>query len=220
MAITVDYIPTKDVDLATWCANFTKHVTENAVLWSIPPEEVSELQTLSNSFIELQAQADSPSRNAIIVTNKKGARVKLVAKIRKLSSFRLKNPVITDAQRIAMGLHVHKTKYTKMSAPPTRPEIEFEVRDIRRLAVVFRDQGSASKAKPYGVVGAMIAYAVLDTPPASPDALTNNVLATRTPCILGFTEMERGKTVYIVACWQNRKGVKGPWSNIEKTVVP
>jgi hypothetical protein len=80
--------------------------------------------------------------------------------------------------------------------------------------------GSKSNAKPYGVNGAVIVYAVLDAPPADVSALTRSVLATRTPHILEFTEEERGKTVYVAICWQNEKGEKGPWSEIESAIVP
>jgi hypothetical protein len=50
--------------------------------------------------------------------------------------------------------------------------------------------------------------------------LTRSVLATRTPHILEFTEEERGKTVYVAICWQNEKGEKGPWSEMESAIVP
>ena len=80
--------------------------------------------------------------------------------------------------------------------------------------------GSNSKAKPYGTTGAIIACAVLDAPPAHPGALTRSILATRTPYILEFTEEERGKTVFIAICWQNKKGERGPWSEIESAIVP
>jgi hypothetical protein len=68
--------------------------------------------------------------------------------------------------------------------------------------------------------GAVIVYAVLAEPPADPDALTRSVLATRTPHVFEFTEEERGKTVYVAICWQNEKGEKGPWSEIESAIVP
>ncbi|MDR0751261.1 MAG: hypothetical protein LBF12_01545, partial [Christensenellaceae bacterium] len=68
--------------------------------------------------------------------------------------------------------------------------------------------------------GAVIAYAVLDAPPADVSALIRSVLATRTPHILEFTEEERGKTVYVAICWQNEKGERGPWSEIESAIVP
>jgi hypothetical protein len=50
--------------------------------------------------------------------------------------------------------------------------------------------------------------------------LTNSVLATRTPHILEFTELDRGKTVYIAMRWQNKKGHKGPPSEIQSAIIP
>jgi hypothetical protein len=115
---------------------------------------------------------------------------------------------------------VHDTTPTTIPVPKTRPELDIDVLDFRRLKVLFHDMGSKSNAKPYGVNGAVIVYAVLDAPPADVSALTRSVLATRTPHILEFTEEERGKTVYVAICWQNEKGEKGPWSEIESAIVP
>ncbi|MDR2139872.1 MAG: hypothetical protein LBP50_10030 [Tannerella sp.] len=220
MSVRSDYIPKKDSELVPWSANFTAQVTANASAWGIPSGEISGLQKAGESFAALQAKADSPAKTSVIVAEKNAARRTLVNIIRTLAGFRLKNPVITDAQRVALGLHVRTSTYTATTVPHTRPELEIEVVDFRRLKLLFRDMGSRSRAKPGGVNGAVVAYAVLDAPPASPEALTRNVLATRTPYMLEFTEDERGKTVYVALCWQNVKGQRGPWSEIGSAVVP
>jgi hypothetical protein len=216
----VDYIPSKDSELVAWSANFTEQVAENAPSWGIPPDEVTALQTADTTFATLQKQADSPARTTVIVAEKNAARKRLENNIRMLASFRLKNPIITDAQRIALGLHVRDTTHTSIIVPTTRPELDIKVVDFRRLKIIFRDMGSKSRAKPYGIIGAVILYAVLDSPPADVNALTRSILATRSPYILEFTEEERGKTVYIAICWQNEKGERGPWSEIESAIVP
>jgi hypothetical protein len=215
-----DYIPQKDSELVAWSANFTTQIANNLAAWGIPKQEVTDLQTANANFATLHAQADSPTKNKIIVAEKNAARKVLVGLIRGLVNFRLKNPVITGAQRIAMGLHTYDTTPSKVPVPTSRPELDIDVFDVRRLKVHFHDINSADKAKPYGTNGAIIAYAVLDTPPASPNDLTRDVLATRTPHILEFTEQERGKTVYVAICWQNKKGEKGPYSEIESAIVP
>jgi hypothetical protein len=215
-----DYIPHKDSELVPWSANFTAGVAVNASTWGISPDEVANLQTADAAFATLHAQADSPAKTSIIVAEKNAARKTLVAEIRALVDFRLKNPIITDAQRIALGLHVRDTTPTTIKAPTSRPELDIDVFDVRRLKAAFHDMGSDNKAKPYGTNGAIIAYAVLDAPPADVNALTRSVLAIRTPHILEFTEEERGKTVYVVICWQNEKGERGPWSEIESAIVP
>lgn len=215
-----DYIPSKDSELVPWSANFTAQVAKNAEVWSIPSDEVSALQTADAAFAALYAKADSPAKTTVIVAEKNAARKTLEGVIRTLAGFRLKNPVITDAQRIALGLHVRDATPTTIPVPATCPKLGIAVVDFRRLKASFHDQGSRSKAKPYGVNGAVIIYAVLDAPPADHSALTRSVLATRTPHILEFAEEERGKKVYIAVCWQNEKGEKGPWSEIESAIVP
>jgi hypothetical protein len=215
-----DYIPQRDSELVAWSANFSSQVSLNAPMWEIPPHEADDLRMAADTFAALHAQADSPAKTSIIVAEKNAARDALITIIRTLAGFRLKNPVITDAQRIALGLHVHDTTPTTIPVPKTRPELDIDVLDFRRLKVLFHDMGSKSTAKPYGVNGAVIIYAVLDAPPADVSALTRSVLATRTPHILEFTEEERGKTVYVAICWQNEKGEKGPWSEIESAIVP
>jgi hypothetical protein len=215
-----DYIPRKDAEIVSWSANFSAQVATNAAVWEIPYNEVTDLQNATALFATLQAQAGSPAKTSIIVAQKDAARKNLVGIIRAMAGFRLKNPIITDAQRRALGLRVRDAKPSSIKPPHTRPELDIDVVDVRRLAVNFRDMGSKSKARPYGVNGALIKHATLDTPPADHDALTRTVLATRTPHILEFTEEERGETVYVVICWQNEKGELGPWSEIESAIVP
>jgi hypothetical protein len=215
-----DYIPHQDAELVAWCANFSVILAANAPAWNIPLEEVADLQSAVAAFTTLQKQADSPAKNSIIVAEKNAVRHTLVAKIRAMVGFRLRNPEITDAKRIELGLHVRDTTPSPIPVPTTRPEFDIEVVDVRRLRVAFHDMGSDSKAKPYGINGAVFIYSVLDAPPADHSALTRSLLATRTPHILEFTEEERGKTVYLAICWQNEKGEKGPWSEIESAIVP
>ena len=215
-----DYIPKKDAELVAWSDNFYGKIASAAPAWNIPAEEVNALYAAKNAFATLHTQADSPLKNSVIVAKKNAARAVLETKIRELVGFRLKNPIITDADRVALGLHVRDTKPTNIPAPKSRPELDIDVVDFRRLKVIFHDLGSESKAKPYGVIGAVLLYAVLDTPPADVNALTRSVLATRTPYTLEFTEEERGKTLYVAICWQNEKGERGPWSEIESAIVP
>jgi hypothetical protein len=215
-----DFIPRKGADLVTWSANFTAKVIENASEWSIPEEEVNSLKTATAEFAALHAQADSPVKNMIIVAKKNAARTALITEIRKLAGFRLRNPIITDTQRTALGLHVHDATQSNIPVPKSRPEFEIDVLDIRLLKVTFRDLGKSGRAKPYGVSGAIIAYEVLDAPPAGTETLARTVLATRTPHILEFLESDRGKTVYIALRWQNQKGERGPWSEILKAIIP
>ncbi|MDR2120815.1 MAG: hypothetical protein LBP64_08070 [Tannerella sp.] len=215
-----DYLSRKDSELVIWGDNFVNLANTNATAWGIPKDEITALQTAQTEFKTLQAKADSPAKTSIIVAEKNASRKRLVTKIRAMVDFRMKNPVITDAQRIALGLHVQDKTHTPIPAPHASPALRLTVQALRRISAEFRDPSIAGKAKPYGVNGAVIVYAVLAAPPANPDALAHSVLATRTPHTLEFAEEERGKTVYVAACWQNEKGQKGPWSEIESAIIP
>ncbi|MDR0704652.1 MAG: hypothetical protein LBF88_06640 [Planctomycetaceae bacterium] len=215
-----DYLPAKDSELVVWSKNFLTLILANAEAWSINQTETRALQTAVTNFQTLQAQADSPAKNSIIVKQKNDAKKILKEKISELVNFRLKNPVITDAQRISLGLHIRDPKPSPIPVPTTIPEMNFELAGVRRLAVPFHDSGSSTKAKPYGVNGAVILYAVLSTPPKSIKDLNQSVLATRTPHIFEFEEEDRGKIVYFAICWQNEKGERGPCSEIVSTIIP
>jgi hypothetical protein len=215
-----DYIPRKNAELAAWSANFLSKIEAYAEEWYISAEEVERLETAVDDFTLLFKQSDSPSRSPIIMAQRNAAAKRLIAVIRALVGFKLKNPVITPAQRVSLGLRVHDTRVSAIPPPSTRPEFDILVHDVRRLKILFRDMGAARLARPYGTNGAVIAYAVLEAEPPSIEALKASVLATRTPYVMEFAERERGKKLYAALCWQNKKGEKGPWSNIASAIIP
>jgi hypothetical protein len=62
--------------------------------------------------------------------------------------------------------------------------------------------------------------AVLDTPPASRAELTQSSFDTHSPFRLTFDENQRGQALYYCLCWENTRGEKGPYSPIEKAIIP
>jgi hypothetical protein len=108
--------------------------------------------------------------------------------------------VVSEADKIALGNKPHNPP-SPIPDPPTRPEFIIKILDIMRLAIHFWDQGSTSKAKPYGIDGAVIYWAILDHVPSGIEELINSVLATRTPHVLEFTEHDRGKTAQKLCFW-------------------
>ncbi|MDR2729907.1 MAG: hypothetical protein LBB81_03300 [Treponema sp.] len=215
-----DFIPAKESVLITWADNFVTWIGEYAGDLDIPAAEVNKLKIAVNFFKSTHEQARSPDRTPVIIATKDGAKRDMVAKIRAMVRFRLQNPAVTDAMRIQLGLRARDTIMTTIPVPTTRPEFSFVVRDLRRVLVRFQDQGSDTRARPYGINGAVISYDVLDVPPADPEHLTRTTLATRTPYTLEFAEEERGRTLYAALQWQNEKGERGPWSEIQNTVIP
>jgi hypothetical protein len=75
-------------------------------------------------------------------------------------------------------------------------------------------------AKPYGVRGAELAWAILPAPPKSQADLTHSAFDTRSPYIFEFDIPEVGQILYVCARWENTTGKKGPWGTIKSAVIP
>jgi hypothetical protein len=131
------------------------------------------------------------------------------------------HPAVTNAERDECRVHNDDTTRTPIGVPKTRPEFNIEVKDIRTLSIPFHDQGTESRAIPYGLDGAVIRSVVMDRPATSVTELTRkSVLATSSPYTMVFTDEERGKIVSVALTWQNEKGEEGKSSEIQWAVIP
>ena len=130
------------------------------------------------------------------------------------------NTKVTDEERKEMGITGRSTRRTPVLPPTTYPDFTVDTGTIRRLTINFRNHNSKNKAKPAGVSGAVIRWAMLDAAPEGLEALINSELDTATPFTLDFVDNQRGKRVYFCLAWQNTKGEKGPWSEIGVAIVP
>jgi hypothetical protein len=88
------------------------------------------------------------------------------------------------------------------------------------VEIHFRDADSDRKAKPAGVHGVEVAWAVLDATPENWEELTHSSFDTHTPLVLSFERDQRGKTLYFALRWENTTGEKGHWSDIQSAIIP
>jgi hypothetical protein len=137
------------------------------------------------------------------------------------TGFLKESPLVTDDDLVAMGLPKRNTERVPSPIAETYPESHVDTGTIRRLAIHFYDQGKMkSKAKPKGQHGAEICWVISDTPIVDVSDLTHSAFDTKTPFILEFQGHERGKTVYFCLRWENTRGEKGPWSEVQSAVIP
>jgi hypothetical protein len=220
--MSTDYIPHKDLEFNQWVTVYVTYVTSHATKFNLPAAVTTNLTVLKDVWDEKYARAEAPeTRTKAVIKEKDKAREALVAKVRQTNSEYLTfSHLVTDADRDNMGLPIHKTTRTPVPPPTKFPEYEVGTSVIRQLTVHFRDQGSTKKAKPEGVHGAEIRWAILGAPPLSIDELIHSSFDTRSPFTLVFDESQRGKTVYFCLCWENTTGAKGPWSEIVNAIIP
>jgi len=218
----LDYIPAADKAFSEWVVNFIAYVATRIGKWSIDESVFTPVQALATAYAityKLATEAATRTPGAILAKNMQ--KKDLIKAIRYLVKFYIAcNPAVTDVDRKDAGLTVPKDGRTPAPVPTTRPEYTIDTSDTLQLTIHFYDEESKLKAKPPGVHGCEIRWAVLDAPPTSVDDLVHSSFDTKTPFVLNFDENKQGKTIYMRLCWENTRGQKGPWSERKSAIIP
>ncbi|MDR2764841.1 MAG: hypothetical protein LBB90_07405 [Tannerella sp.] len=131
------------------------------------------------------------------------------------------NPLVTDEDLVEAGL---PKRHTGGHIPAPIPKgVIAATADTSKPGILgfhYRDRGATGIAKPYGVHGAELVWEILDQPPADWSELTHSAFSTHTPAELVFKGDQRGKTLYFAMRWENTRGQKGPWNEIESVIIP
>jgi hypothetical protein len=219
-----DYIPHHDPDFDRWFKFLNQYVAQKCTgsppAWGhIPQEPRTALIEAYGLWYTAFSKTSGP-HTPVDTEAKNNAKGAAEAAIRPFVNQYLRFLPVTNEDRSALEIPNHDAIRTTIPPPATRPEFDLRIRDIRRIDVDFWDLGSESKAKPYGIQGAVVYWLIQETAPVRPEELGNSTLATRTPHTLTFEETQRGRRVHVVLRWQNEKGEKGPFSEILSTVIP
>ena len=218
------FIPRNMADFHQWFENFNEYVKQKTS--GQPPEwehiSVREQNKLRSAFDEwktvylpLVNSRDIHAKDKIKEGREKAEKV-----IRPFNRRHIQCDDVTDFERTEMRVPNHDKTRTIHNEVREGMDLSLAIRGIRQIHGHIRVLGASSKAKPYGYDGAVLQWAILDNPPANVAELTNNMMVSRTPFTIHFDEADRGKKVYIAAAWQNRRKVRGPWSEIKSTFIP
>jgi hypothetical protein len=131
------------------------------------------------------------------------------------------NENVTDEDRVNLGITVPDTTPTSPHDPETMPVVtRIDSSIIMRIILHDKDSMSGRRAKPYGIHGVEIRWAILDAPPVTTADLIHSEFSTRTPHTFICEENQRGKTVWFCLRWENSRGQKGPWSELYSAIIP
>jgi hypothetical protein len=133
------------------------------------------------------------------------------------------NPLVANADLVAMGMP-ERNSGGRHPAPmvTTSPVAHVKTPGPGQIEIHFRDGSpdGAGRAKPPGVHGAEIVWATLDSVPVDWSELVHSSFDTASPFHLAFEGHERGRHLYYALRWENTRGEKGPWSEIQSAVIP
>ena len=219
------YIPRKDAAFNIWFKNLCQYVTQKCAgsspAWNhIPQAELAKLNAAYAGWYTAYSATFTP-HSPVETRAKDDARKQAESVIKPFKRRFLDDPPVTDEDRVAMSIHIKDTTRTPDSEPDTYPVAEkIDTSTIRQITIPFKDSGAANRAKPHGIHGAELRWAMLDHPPASVAELINSEFDTASPITLKFGEADRSRWVYFCFRWESKTGLKGPWGEIYSAIIP
>jgi hypothetical protein len=216
-----DYIPSADAAFLEWVKNLLAYVLQKFSTWGIPSPQTT-LTPLVTEFEAAFEACQNPNRGKLDTQKKNEARKRLEKELRIYNkAYLLYNPVVTDDDRTAMGLPIHKGTRSPVKPPETAPQLLPDTSTRRIIKVYYKDEGATRRGKPAGVTGIEIKWAKLKEPPKDISELINSAFDTNPPLVLEFEEHERGEKVFMCGRWEiQREGEKGPPGDIEEVIIP
>jgi len=215
-----DYVPQNSIQFNAFMKKIIEYTEGRMHKWTnIPEARLIALKNARITFDEaLQASAQMHTKGNTLAKNE--AQAAATHELRGFVNQYLRFDPITNADRANMDIPNHDTIRTEHVDVVETVDFSLKLRNIREVLIDFSVKDSLSKAKPTGYDGAVIIWDVLDVPPTRPDDLKRHTMASRTPHTLDFDDTERGKHVYVTLAWQNERGNRGKWSEIQTAVIP
>ncbi|MDR2384080.1 MAG: hypothetical protein LBD80_00260 [Tannerella sp.] len=133
------------------------------------------------------------------------------------------NPMASSSDLVAMGFPSSgKGERHEAEIPRTSPVATVKLPGPAIVEIHYRDgaKDGASRAKPHGIHGAEICWMVSKVVPVNWEQLVHSSFDTASPFRLVFGGEERGERLYFALRWENMRGGKGPWSEIQDAVIP
>ncbi|MDR1226868.1 MAG: hypothetical protein LBK47_08235 [Prevotellaceae bacterium] len=213
----------KDADFNVAQGVITATANANRTTWALDAQwlDAEVLPEKTGWKTAWTAYENPATRTTAITFNKVEKRKKYEKSLRMLVKMLQSNPRVTEDDLRGMGIVVPSSTRTPSPVAADAPDSDTDTSVIGRLGIGFFERGSKhKKAKPAGQHGAEIAWALLDTPPTRWDELVHSNIDTSSPFTLIFEHDQRGKTVYFALRWENTRGEKGPWSEIQSAIIP
>ncbi|MDR1130476.1 MAG: hypothetical protein LBK96_05800, partial [Prevotellaceae bacterium] len=117
-----DYIPRRDGDFLVWVKNLFTIVAANAAKWNLNPASWSHIDQLIAAYEAALKKAQDPNSGTADTLEKNQAREALEKAVRQfVKEFLEYNSLITDEERLHMGLPVHDPKPSPSKDPHSYP---------------------------------------------------------------------------------------------------
>ena len=203
-----DFIPRKDSDFLPWSGHFCAAAARLAAALNLPQHELDQLPQLRANFVAAYNRAYRPAGSSVDTRAKNDARKALEKPIRRLNRYTLHSA--TNLQRIEMGLKPRRVgKASPLPRPDTAPSLA--IRSVVGRTLNLNIRHTTARAKPHGVIGAVIFWSAGENPPANMSVHTNMRIVSRRNYALDIPgAFPPGTKIWVTAQWLNGRQLTGP----------
>ncbi len=214
------YLPRRDAELVTWSANFATKISAAPLTYGLTTSQAANYADFRDIFVQVYQTASSPATRSptnIIIKDEK--RSELVANTRQLVGIVQKYPGTTDPMRSELGINIPKQR-EPVPVPAVSPSIDL-LRILGHEADIVLHTGVLSSiAKPDGVKGASVFYAVGETAPVNVNEWVFVMNTQKNKETVTFDlALTPGTKVWITAFWYNTRSQSGPAADPISTVI-
>jgi hypothetical protein len=200
--------------------------------WGVPAEQITSLNTERFAARTLWDEEQDPATHTKVIAEQARIAFRLLeVHARYIKKHWFLVPPLTTADLVSLGLPVPDTDKTSIPAPVAQVEADLTFPGVHMVMLShFRPVGGTHSPNPKSDYGVAMHYGLSGTPteshpiriPAPPTAgnqLPEYHFITAGKLILDL-EGESGNTLYFSLCYENARGMSGPFGPIVKAVIP
>ena len=226
MSRNQNYIPKRDDDFYTFQANLVNYVVTNAVAWAIPPAEVTALSTRRAAYepLYLKIQIKTTRTRSDVMAHRQMRKI-YEKEIRVFVKAYLYNPLVTDQNRMDMGIpprDLEPTPRAKIETVPVVEQISIGGGDIKNRIKVTSDQTRYSRHPLADGIEVQYTWVPKgEMPPEKPEDCKNTLVSKKAQFIIHCGPGNAGETFYGFYRWVNltTPANSGQWTTKPKGVV-
>ncbi|MDR1248207.1 MAG: hypothetical protein LBK63_02780 [Treponema sp.] len=220
----VYYMPLGAQDFRGWARNFVAVAQANKALFGFTDAELAPLGTGVDTLDAAVAKADGETATKEDIRHKNtvlnATRHQFQAFVNSRVNY---NDNIDNDGRANLRTHIRDTTRTTIPVPADLVRLRITPLDGHGHRIDFVSAATGKKAIPYGMNGVVLAGKILEDGEPVPERgedLPDTVLITSSPHATDYPPNLAGKRVAYSAAWQNEKGEKGKFSDVEARVIP
>jgi hypothetical protein len=218
------YMPLAVHEFLIWARNFVAVARANKTVFGFTDAELDLLEAGVNELAAALAKLDGETATREDQRHKNTVFTTVRHQFQTFVNTRVNyNDKINNEGRANLRTHIHDATRTTIPAPADLVRLRLTPLAGHGHRIDFASAATGKKSIPYGMSGVVLACKILEDGepvPETGEQLPDTELLTGSPHEKRYPPNLAGKRVAYAAAWQNKKGERGKFSDVQIQVIP